>query len=423
MKSIIIYSGKGGVGKTTTTANVAKTLVDLGKKVYILDADVNTPSMNTIFPNPEPNTMLKINSLGYVTEGMIFIQSSLIRSYIKDAIKDIKAFNPDFVLIDTPPSITDVHLNLIDSIQASGIIMVTQPTNISESDVRRTAFFFDGKGVKTIGIVENMSLNDERQYDLNLLARISFIPGFDYDKVLDSNKESYNKICNVILNVDDVILENEKTRPIEKILTEQDLRMHYAGAKLSEKMGILVYHNLDTWEWVRDQLLDMPFVGMDNRLSRTDTDTIKRVLDHFDGDSEAYFMVTHAPQTVIHLLTGEIGQGTLFYPEKNQFYGVPRIKYHTKNGEVQLFPDEIHPMSLQEIQMYVNEGYKLSNDGRYIPTLEHLEMVYNAFGSRVGLRSDYEKTYHSIISGELQDPKSIVERQVDVYQGDEEEEY
>jgi MinD-like ATPase involved in chromosome partitioning or flagellar assembly len=423
MKSIIIYSGKGGVGKTTTTANIAKTLVDLGKKVYILDADVNTPSMNTIFPNPEPNTNLKINSLGYVTEGMIFIQSSLIRSYIKDAIKDIKVFDPDFVLIDTPPSITDVHLNLIDSIQASGIIMVTQPTNISESDVRRTAFFFDGKGVKTIGIVENMSLNNERQYDLNLLARITFVPGFDYDKVLDANAEAYKTICNVILNVDDVILENEKTRPIEKILTEQDLRMHYAGAKQSEKMGILVYHNLDTWNWVRDMLMDMPFISMDERIIRTDSDTIKRVIDHFDGDHQAYFMVTRAPNTVVPLLTGEIGQGVLFYPDKNEYYGVPRIKYQTKQGEVQLFPDEIHPMSMKEIQMYVNEGYILSNDGRYIPSLQHLEDVYNAFGSRVGLRSDYKKTFHSIISGEAQDPKSVVERQVSVYEGDEEEEY
>ena len=422
MKSIIIYSGKGGVGKTTTTANIAKTLVDMGKKVYILDGDVNTPSMNSIFPNPEPNTMLKINSLGYVTEGMIFIQSSLIRSYIKDAIKDIKVFNPDFVLIDTPPSITDVHLNLIDSIKASGIIMVTQPTNISESDVRRTAFFFDGKGVKTIGIVENMSLNEERQYDLNLLGRICFIPGFDYDKVLESNKESYKKICNVILNVDDVILENEKTRPIEKILTEKDLRMHYAGAKEKDKLGILVYHNLDTWDWVREEIADMAWgIKNDTRLMRTDSNIIRRMLEHFDTDTEAYFMISNAPNTEVPLLTGEIGQGTLYYPEKNKFYGVPRIKYKTKRGEVQLFPDEIHPMSLQEIQLYVNEGYKLSTDGRYIPSLQHLEMVYNAFGSRVGLRSDYKKVYHSIIDGDTQDPKNVMEQQISVYEGEEEE--
>jgi len=411
MKSIIIYSGKGGVGKTTTTANIAKRLVDMGKKVYILDADVNTPSMNTIFPDPEPNEMLLVNSLGYVTEGMIFIQSSLIRNYIKEAIKQIKAFAPDFVLIDTPPSITDVHLNLIDSIKASGIIMVTQPTNISESDVRRTAFFFDGKGVKTIGIVENMSLGDSRSYELNLLARISFIPGFDYNLVLEANKEGYDSICNVILNVDDVIIENEKKQSIEKILTVQDLKHQYNYAKTSERLAVLVYHNLETWDWVRDQLLDLPFVGRDERVMRCDTDNIKRMVEHFDGDTEAYFMINMAPRCEIPLLTGEIGQGTLYYPEKDKFYGVPRIKYKTKYGECQLFPDEVHPMDLAEIQLYVNEGFRLSNDGRYIPTLEHLEEIYNAFGSRVGLHSDYEKIYNRILNGDGYNPADVIEHQ------------
>ena len=411
MKSIIIYSGKGGVGKTTTTANIAKRLVDMGKKVYILDADVNTPSMNTIFPDPEPNEMLLVNSLGYVTEGMIFIQSSLIRNYIKEAIKQIKAFAPDFVLIDTPPSITDVHLNLIDSIKASGIIMVTQPTNISESDVRRTAFFFDGKGVKTIGIVENMSLGDTRNYELNLLARISFIPGFDYNLVLEANKEGYDSICNVILNVDDVIIENERTRPIEKILTEQDLKHQFNYAKTSERMAVLVYHNLETWDWVRDQLLDLPFVSRDERIMRCDTNNIKRMVEHFDGDTEAYFMINMAPRCEIPLLTGEIGQGTLYYPEKDKFYGVPRIKYKTKYGECQLFPDEVHPMDLAEIQLYVNEGFRLSNDGRYIPTLDHLEEIHNAFGSRVGLYDDYEKIYNRILNGDGYNPADVIEHQ------------
>jgi len=398
MKTIIIYSGKGGVGKTTTTANIATTLCKMGKKVYILDADVNTPSMNTLFPEPNPSELLKVRSLGYATDGMIFIQSSLIRKYIKDSIKEIKEFNPDFVLIDTPPSITDVHINLISTINASGIIMVTQPTNISESDVRRTAFFFEGKGVKTIGIVENMSMNNERNYDLKLLSRISFIPGFDNEKVYDANIKNYEQICENVINIDDVLLENEKEHAIRNMLTEEDLERQFRMSKDKDKMSILVYHNLETWDWVKEQLEDMQqYVGkVDRRLFNCDSNTIKRMLDHFDGDNEAYFMITNNPETEIPTLAGEIGQATLYYPESTKFYGVPRVKYHTKHGDVQLFPDEITPMNFEEIQLYVKEGYTLNSDGRYIPTLEHLEDIYNAFGGRIGLRSDYPKVHEKI---------------------------
>ena len=59
MKAIIIYSGKGGVGKTTTTANIARLLAEQGKRVFIIDADINTPSMNTEFDSEHPQ--LKIS--------------------------------------------------------------------------------------------------------------------------------------------------------------------------------------------------------------------------------------------------------------------------------------------------------------------------------------------------------------------------
>jgi hypothetical protein len=199
-------------------------------------------------------------------------------------------------------------------------------------------------------------------------------------------------------------------------------RLSLECAKEKDKMRVLVYHNLETWDWVREEIADKSWgFKNDERVMRTDSNIIRRMLEHFNTDTEAYFMINNAPNTEVPLLTGEIGQGTLYYPEKDKFFGVPRIKYKTKRGEVQLFPDEIHPMSLQEIQLYVNEGYKLSTDGRYIPSLQHLEMIYNAFGSRVGLRSDYKKVYHSIIDGDAQDPKNVMEQRISVYGGEEEE--
>lgn len=69
MKAIIIYSGKGGVGKTTTTANIARLLAKQGNKVFIIDADINTPSMNTEFEGEHPHE----TGFGYTLPGICFL--------------------------------------------------------------------------------------------------------------------------------------------------------------------------------------------------------------------------------------------------------------------------------------------------------------------------------------------------------------
>lgn len=395
-KSIIIYSGKGGVGKTTTTANLAIVLCEMGKKVFILDADVNTPSMNSIFTDSHPNENLMIESLGYTSDGLIFIQSSLIRKYIKTAIEKIKEFSPDFVLIDTPPSITDVHISLIESIKASGLIIVTQPTNISENDVRRTAVFFNGRQIKTIGIIENMSISDERQYSINLLGRIPFVQGFDNDQILKSGREVYKNITQSIIDVESVIMENDKKNPINSQVQIEDIKMWLLQKNSSKNFySIMRFYNVETWEYVREELIkkQMMFGRPDKRLENIDANCIARILNSFEDDTEAYFMISRAPNTDIFLLSGEIGQGSLFFGEASSYYGLPRIKYHTTKGDVHLFPDEVIPMSVEDIQCYVNEGYMISKDGRYIPTKEHVRMIYNAFGSRVGISSNWEEKY------------------------------
>jgi hypothetical protein len=105
-------------------------------------------------------------------------------------------------------------------------------------------------------------------------------------------------------------------------------------------------------------------------------------------------MVTNAPNTEITVFPGEIGRATLLCDEK--FYGVPRLKYQTKEGELILFAYEVMPVTMNQISEYLNEGYKLQPDGRYIPTKEHLEMLDNAFGSRIGLRNNWEHIYDKL---------------------------
>lgn len=77
MKSIIIYSGKGGVGKTTVTANLARLLASQGKKVFVIDADINTPSMNTEFDGEHPTDNIWVHSSGNIFQKFIYLEKSM----------------------------------------------------------------------------------------------------------------------------------------------------------------------------------------------------------------------------------------------------------------------------------------------------------------------------------------------------------
>lgn len=86
MKAAIIYSGKGGVGKTTTTANIARALCK-EHKVFILDMDINTPSMNTEFKGEHPEENLWVHSTGNMFDKFIFLENSMVERFIISAQK------------------------------------------------------------------------------------------------------------------------------------------------------------------------------------------------------------------------------------------------------------------------------------------------------------------------------------------------
>lgn len=127
MKAVIIYSGKGGVGKTTTTANIARLLAKQGNKVFIIDADINTPSMNTEFEGDHPHEMIWVHSSGNMFSKFIYLEKSMVRQYLELAKKKIHSINPDYVLIDTPPSVTNVHIELLKG--KSKLCAVCYPTH------------------------------------------------------------------------------------------------------------------------------------------------------------------------------------------------------------------------------------------------------------------------------------------------------
>ncbi|PCI03515.1 MAG: chromosome partitioning protein [Flavobacteriaceae bacterium] len=179
VKNIIaIASGKGGVGKSTITANVAVTLVKKGYKVGILDADVYGPSIHLMFDvanekplsvevdgaskmKPVENYGVKVLSLGFFTkpnEAVIW-RGAMASKALNQMIFDSHWGELDFLLIDLPPGTGDIHLSIVQSLSVTGAVVVSTPQNIALADAKKGIAMFKQKSINVpvLGIVENMS--------------------------------------------------------------------------------------------------------------------------------------------------------------------------------------------------------------------------------------------------------------------------
>ena len=412
MKAIIIYSGKGGVGKTTTTANIARLLAKQGNKVFIIDADINTPSMNTEFEGDHPHEMIWVHSSGNMFSKFIYLEKSMVRQYLELAKKKIHSINPDYVLIDTPPSVTNVHIELLSRVKVSYVLFVTQPTKLSNQDVLRTMDFFHERcGKVNCGIVENMCYGTEHnEYPIRLVAQIPMQDNMNTENLLTNAYNEFQKIVDEIVQSDIVVLEEYSTENgYDENFDVTDIhitgsRKHYFTHELKYDNGVektltlpaMKFLSVRTWDKVRDYIRFHDDLGhlWDERMRRCDTERVGRVVNHFQNDDNAYFMVINAPNTEVHLITGEIGICSLLTGQRGHFE-LPRVSYQTSKGNVVLFPDEIMPVDINLLQQEINEGYIMLSDGRYLPPKETVQQCYNAFGIRVGLGDNWEDIYDS----------------------------
>lgn len=414
MKAAIIYSGKGGVGKTTTTANIARVLARQGKKVLILDMDINTPSMNTEFKGEHPEANLWVHSTGNIFDKFIFLEQSMVERFIRDGQKKIYNIKPDVVLIDTPPSITQVHIGVLSMIQVSVVVFVSQPTELSREDVIRTANFFTERCKPCVTyLVENMCDKEpsRSQYDygMEVIAHIPFIDNFRSELLIEKCHDDYSLIGEKIILGADVEQKQAYYKPpydetfdLIKVLDVGNRRTNLVayikrdGEDMQKEMALGPYPkflSVRTWDRMRDYV-DTFERGFrhDMRIDKCTPEIIERTVKPFYENSQAYFMVVNAPLCEIQLITGEIGQATLV-TNQTSHYGIPRLKYNTRKGEITLFPDEVLPINMEELQTFLQEGYTILSDSRYLPPKETVEMCYNAYGSRVGLMDSWEKTY------------------------------
>ena len=179
IKNIIaVASGKGGVGKSTITANTAISLSKMGFKVGVLDADVYGPSMHLMFDvekekplsvnvegrskmKPIKNYGVKLLSLGFFTnpDQAVIWRGPMASKALNQLIFDADWGELDFLLIDLPPGTGDVHLSIVQALPINGAMIVSTPQNIALADAKKGVAMFkqESINVPVLGIVENMA--------------------------------------------------------------------------------------------------------------------------------------------------------------------------------------------------------------------------------------------------------------------------
>lgn len=177
-KIIAIASGKGGVGKSTITSNIAGGLAKKGFRVGIIDADIYGPSIPTMFDlvgerpkmidvdgkqliEPIMSYDIKILSIGFFTDqdNAVVWRGPMASKALTQMISDAHWGKLDYLLIDLPPGTGDIHLSLIQTAPLDGVVIVSTPQEVALADARRgiNMFKMDGIKVPIIGIVENMA--------------------------------------------------------------------------------------------------------------------------------------------------------------------------------------------------------------------------------------------------------------------------
>jgi ATP-binding protein involved in chromosome partitioning len=175
---IAVTSGKGGVGKSTITSNLAVSLSKMGFNVGILDADIYGPSIPLMFDvqnekplavniegkskmKPIENYGVKILSIGFFTKNdeAVIWRGPMASKALNQMIFDADWGKLDFLLIDLPPGTGDIHLSIMQSLPISGAVVVSTPQTVALSDARKGVSMFkkENINVPVLGIIENMS--------------------------------------------------------------------------------------------------------------------------------------------------------------------------------------------------------------------------------------------------------------------------
>lgn len=169
---VAIGSGKGGVGKTTVSVNLAVSLAKLGYKVGLVDADIYGPNVPTMLGiNRQPNLLaenrieplsahgVKFMSIGLISPGdkPMVMRGPMLHGIIKQFLQQVEWGELDFLLVDLPPGTGDVVISLVQTVPLTGAVVVSTGSSVALQDARKALEMFHQVNVEVIGMVENMS--------------------------------------------------------------------------------------------------------------------------------------------------------------------------------------------------------------------------------------------------------------------------
>jgi ATP-binding protein involved in chromosome partitioning len=175
---IAVISGKGGVGKSTVSSNLALALSELGAKVGLLDADIHGPSVPIMFgvhdETPDMRVVdgkqlmvpierhgIKLLSIGFMIDPnqAVVWRGPMVSSALRQFVNDTDWGELDYLILDMPPGTGDIHLTMAQIVPVSGVVLVTTPQDVALADAQKAATMFEmlPNKIPMLGVVENMS--------------------------------------------------------------------------------------------------------------------------------------------------------------------------------------------------------------------------------------------------------------------------